>query len=275
MQGARVPATRSDPTARRIVRQRWALLRRIEAALEIPMIVLGFVWLALLVAELVWGLSRALEILGLAIWIVFLADFAMNFALAPAKMKFLKGNWFTALALLLPALRVFRVFRALRLLRATRAVRSLRLARLLTSLNRGMKALGGTMRRRGFAYVALLTLAVTFAGAAGMYAFEGGAGPTGLSSYGEALWWTAMIMATMGTEFWPATSEGRMLCLLLALYAFTVFGYVTATLATFFIGRDAEDRAGVAGAGDIQALRREIAELREELRRGSDGARAR
>jgi len=29
-------------------------------------------------------------------------------------------------------------------------------------------------------------------------------------------------------------------CFLLALYAFAVFGYVTATLATFFIDRDAD-----------------------------------
>ncbi len=44
----------------------------------------------------------------------------------------------------------------------------------------------------------------------------------------------------MGSDYWPRTPEGRILCLLLALYAFAVFGYVTATLASYFIGRDAE-----------------------------------
>lgn len=239
-----------------------------EASLEIPMVVLGLVWLALLVLELSWGLNRPLELLGLAIWIIFIADFVMKFVLAPAKSKFLRSNWLGALALLLPALRIFRIFRAFRALRAASAVRGLRLARLLTSLNRGMRAIGGTMRRRGFAYVALVTLVVTFAGAAGMYAFEGAAGPRGLSNYGQALWWTSMMMTTMGTEYWPVTTEGRILCLLLALYAFTVFGYVTASLATYFIGRDAQDHVGVAGASELRALRREIAEMREELRRG-------
>ena len=33
-------------------------------------------------------------------------------------------------------------------------------------------------------------------------------------------------------------TEGRILCFILVLYAFSVFGYVTATLATFFVGRD-------------------------------------
>jgi voltage-gated potassium channel len=262
-----LPASTADPVGKQIERQRRTLLRRLEGALEIPMLVLGLVWLALLVVELGWGLGRTLELLGLVIWIIFIADFVMKFALAPAKQAFLRDNWVTALALLLPALRVLRVFRAFRVLRAARTLRGVRLARLLTSLNRGMKTLGGTMRRRGLAYMVLLTLLVTFAGAAGMYAFEGAAGQPGMSSYGDALWWTAMMMTTMGSEFWPATTAGRILCLLLALYAFSVFGYFTASLATHFIGKDAKDHVGVAGASELKALRREIADMRAELRR--------
>ena len=63
------------------------------------------------------------------------------------------------------------------------------------------------------------------------------------------------------------TPRGRVLCVLLALCAFTVFGYVTAALATYFIGRDAEDREGeIAGAGAIEALRAEVAALAAEVR---------
>lgn len=62
--------------------------------------------------------------------------------------------------------------------------------------------------------------------------------PGGLKSYGVALWWTAM----------PQTAEGRVLCFLLSLYGFGVFGYVTAVLASFFIGRDADGAGELAGA---------------------------
>ena len=65
-----------------------------------------------------------------------------------------------------------------------------------------------------------LTLLVTFVGAAGMFAFEQDAG--GIDTYGEALWWTAMLMTTLGSEHWPQTGEGRVLCFFLALYAFAV-----------------------------------------------------
>ena len=44
-------------------------------------------------------------------------------------------------------------------------------------------------------------------------------------------------MTTMGSDYFPQTAEGRVLCFILAIYAFAVFGYVTATLATFFVGR--------------------------------------
>jgi voltage-gated potassium channel len=98
-----------------------------------------------------------------------------------------------------------------------------------------------------------------------MYAFENQA-VGGFHNYGEALWWTAMILTTMGSQYWPETLEGRILCFFLALYAFAVFGYVTATLATFFVGRDAENEEGeLAGARELSAMREELSALRREI----------
>jgi voltage-gated potassium channel len=246
--------------------ERYELLRRMEDLLETPMLVLAFVWLALLVVELIWGESLLFESIGTIIWVIFILDFAVKFVLAPHKVAYLKRNWLTATSLLVPALRLIRVFRVFGLLRLARMGQSLRLLRVVTSLNRGMRALGASLSRRGFGYVIALTVLVLFTGAAGMYAFENAA-PGGINSYGEALWWTAMILTTMGSQYWPQTVEGRMLCIFLALYAFAVFGYLTATLATFFIGRDAEnDEAELAGAKQLAALLDEVIALREEIR---------
>lgn len=248
---------------------RLELLERVEAWLDLPMIVLGFVWLGLLIAEFVWGSSSLFEGLGTIIWIFFLLDFALKLTLAPRKLRYLRNNVLTVVALFIPALRVFRIARAVRVLRLARTARGLRLVRVVTSLNRGMRALSATMSRRGFGYVVLLTVIVTFAGAAGMLAFEREVG--GLGDYGTALWWTTMIMLTLGSEYWPQTAEGRVLCVLLSLYAFAIFGYVTATLASFFIGRDAENEdAELAGARELGLLRQEIALLREELRAAAE-----
>ncbi len=260
--------TMRERRARATDRQRLMLLGRLERWLEIPMVVLGFVWLGLLVVELVHGLSPLLETLGTVIWILFIADFLLAFLLAPGKLPYLSKNWLTALSLLAPALRIFRVFRVARALRLTRVARGLRLFRLVASVNRGLGALGSHMSRRGIGYVLALTMLVLVAGSAGIYAFErhlpeGG----GLDGFGAALWWTAMLLTTLGSDYWPRTAEGRVLCLLIAMYAFAVFGYVTAALASFFVGREARDEAGdLAGAAQIGHLIEEIAALRREIR---------
>ncbi len=256
---------------KKIIRQkvnakRRSLVEQIESWLEMPMLVLGFVWLVLLIIELTSNLSPVLELVGTIIWIIFILDFALEFTLAPDKTDYLKANWLTALSLAVPALRVFRIFRVFRILQAARAARGLRLFRVLTSLNRGMKALGASFGRRGFGYVVALSIVVTFAGAAGMYAFENETS-NGLKTYPDALWWTAMLLTSIGLDYFPQTGEGRVLCFVLALYGFAVFGYITASLATFFVGRDAADvQAEIIGAADINALRSEITLLRDEIK---------
>ena len=246
-------------------KERYELLQRLEDLLEMPMLVLAFVWLALLIAELIWGESLLFEIIGTIIWSIFILDFAVKFVLAPHKVSYLKQNWLIALSVLIPPLRLLRVVWVFRLLQLARVGRGLRLFRVVSSLNRGMRALRASLSRRGFGYVIALTILVTLVGAAGMYAFESGA-PGGMKSYGEALWWTAMVLTTMGSQYWPQTVEGRLLCVFLALYAFAIFGYVAATLATFFVGRDAEnDDAELAGAKQLAVLREEVITLRAEI----------
>jgi voltage-gated potassium channel len=259
---------------------RWELLEQISEVAERPMIVLSFVWLILLIIDFTAGLSPLLELVSNAIWALFILDFTIAFVIAPRKITYLRRNWLGALSLALPALRGLRILPALRLMRAARAARSLRLFRVITSLNRGMRALGQTLSRRGAGYVIALTGVVIAVCAAAMAVFESPEAlvaetgravqpGAGLESYGEALWWTAMLMTTMGSEYWPQTPEGRILALLLSLYAVSVFGYITAMLASFFVGQDRSVEQQDLRAEELIALRAEIAALREDL--ASDG----
>ena len=178
-------ALNSSPNAVEVHRDRSEILEQLESWLETPMLVLGLAWLALLVVELTRGLSPFLEAVGTTIWVIFVLDFLLRLALAPDRSTYLRRNWLTLLSLALPALRVFRALRALRALRAARAARGLRLAKVVASVNRGMRALGRAMSRRGFGYVTALTFVVLVGGAAGMYAFERDV-PGGLGDYGAA-----------------------------------------------------------------------------------------
>lgn len=248
-------------------------LAQLEDWLQSPMLLLSFVWLVLVIVELAWGTTELLETFGLAIWGIFILEFLLRLTLAPEKPSFLRQNWLTVIALVVPAFRLFRVLRAVSILRG------LRLVRIVGTANRGMNALRTSMRRHGAGYVLWLKVIVVLLGAGGMLTFE----PAneiegGLTGYADALWWTVMLITSLGSDFWPKTVEGRLLCVLLGIYGLAVFGYITATFASFFLGRDAEaDDGELASAREMRvvveqigALRAEIKALRTELRQGRD-----
>ena len=247
-------------------RERWIALEDLEDWLRTPMLLLSAAWLVIVVLELTSGSTDLLATLGTVIWIAFIGEFGLRFTLAPGKRIFLKRNWLTVVALAVPALRLFR---ALAVLRAARALRGFRLVRIVGTANRSMKALRATLQRRQFGYVLLLTLLVLSLGAAGMLNFEpAGEVEGGFTSYADALWWTGMLIASLGSDFWPVTLEGRILSALLAIYGLAVFGYLTATFASYFVGRDAEREDGpVAGDRELSALREEVRALRLAIER--------
>ena len=59
---------------------------------------------------------------------------------------------------------------------------------------------------------------------------------------------------------------GRVLCFLLAVFAFSIFGYITAAIASYFVNKDAaDDRSPVAGADKLQQVLAEVRALRQQM----------
>ncbi|MBE0537811.1 MAG: ion transporter [Phycisphaerae bacterium] len=217
---------------------------KVQAVSEMALALLGFVWLVLLIVEFAYGLSPLLLGVLNLIWAIFIIDFTVRFFMAGNKLLYLKANWLTGVSLMIPALRIFRIAQSIRFFKAASTFRGIRFVRLVTSFRRSVRSLAATMSRRGAPYVFGITLIVVLAGGAGMYAFERNAPQQqGFTSYWDAVWWTAMIVTTLGSQHWPITVEGKILCLLLATYAITVLGYVAASLASYFIGKDVADGA--------------------------------
>ncbi len=246
------PPQRSDEPRRegQLARATW---------IEVGLVTLSLIWLLLIGLEFVYGERPGLSAAIYSIWAIFVVDFLARLLMAPDKLDYLRANSLTALSLLLPALRVFRLLRLVRLSRITR------LFKVLGSMNRAFRALGRTLANRGMPYVALLTTIIVLLGAAGFYAFE--KPPHGsLDSYPDALWCVAMIMTTMGSDYWPVSPEGRILYFILALYAIAVFGYFTAALASFLIGTRTQD-------DEIASTLRQLNERLQELEMTNKGTR--
>ena len=252
------------------VTERLELLEHLQTILEPFMVVLGLIFLTLLLLDYsgiftdrregLW-LSRSLT----GIWGIFLIDFVARFLIAPRKLDFLKANWLSALSLALPFLRPFRA------LRAVRAVRSISLVRLLGGVNRGMRVLRRVAGGHQIAYLVGLTLFVTLTSAVGVWYFERDVGDASIRSFSDALWWSSAMVTTINNEKYVVSVEGRVLAILLRVYAVSVFGFITATIATYLLGRNApashEDRE------HVEHLHHEIADLRRELARVTDSIR--
>jgi voltage-gated potassium channel len=256
-------------------RERLELLVNVSSFLEPIMVGLGIVFLGLLLMEFagvpltVLGENRMADVMQ-AIWVIFLGDFLLRFTIAPQKLVFLTSNWLGALSLALPFLRPLRAFRA------ARALRGFSLVRLLGGVNRGMRALRAITRGSLMIYVAALTVAVVFAGAVGVRFFDRGYPDSPVQTFPDALWWSATLVTTISSELHVVSQEARFIALLQRLYALSIFGYITASIASYLIGIDtSEDRRRGEAVDrelidEVRHLRRELAEVRAQL---DDGGR--
>jgi voltage-gated potassium channel len=251
------------------IRERFELLDNVSRVLEPFMVGLGLVFFVLLMIDFAGIVAGTREGLWLAsalqwIWVIFLIDFVIRFTIAPDKLRFLRSNWLGVISLALPFLRPIRA------LRAVRAVRSLNLVRLIGGFNRGMRQLRRVTASHQFAYVAGLTVLVASAGSVGIWFFDRGHPDSPIRTFGDAVWWSSALVTTINTEKYPVSAEARIIGILMRLYAVSVFGYVTANLATYFIGQR-EKEEGTADRNAlllrrIDELQREVAALRSELR---------
>jgi voltage-gated potassium channel len=262
MTESRPPTDSSRATRKAIERdERFELLHHVQSVLEPLMAALGLLFLGLLLLdygsfEWGWLSESAIDWALQAIWVVFLIDFVLRLIIAPAKVAYLKANWLTVISLALPFLRPLRAFRAIR------AVRSISLVRFLGGINRGMRVLRRVTRGAQFAYVGILTVLVALAAAVGAMFFENGYADSPIQGFGDAIWWSAAMVTTINNEKYVVSPEARTLAILLRIFAVSVFGYITASIATYLIGASPPSDAQ---RDESEALRTEITGLREEI----------
>ena len=255
---------------RAVEAERKSLQERIRDWLDLPMAILALVWTALFVVELVVPLppetSRRVLQADLAIWGVFAVEFLVEFALAPNKSEYLRANVLVALSVALPFVR------AVRIVRLARVLRSISLVRVVLIANRATVALGDLLRESRFAYLVAFVAVTVLLGAASVYFFERGEVGTPFSTFWEALWWSAGLITTVDVGFEPRTVEGRVVALLLRVVGVAVFGYITASVASFLVGRRAlreEERERERERAALQRLADEVQALRQLVARST------
>lgn len=125
-------------------RKKYRTLHKLEAGLEIPMFILSLVWLYLLIVDLVKGLGEIQNIILYIIWGIFILEYLFKLYLASDAWSYIKQNWITLVALIIPAFRVLRLLNAIRILRSATFISSTNVVRSLTSGRRFLTALKET-----------------------------------------------------------------------------------------------------------------------------------
>lgn len=250
--------------------ERRSLQERLSEWLDFPLAILALIWTALLVVELAFtpppSVSERILQVDFAIWVIFALVFLLELGLAPDKLRYLQTNFLAAISVVLPFIRVVRV------LRLAGALRSVSLVRIVTVGNRATSGAAEIFSQHRFQYVLSLVAISTLLAAAGVYFFERDVAGTQFQDFWDALWWAAALATTINTNIEPLTAEGRVIGLLLRVVGLAVFGYVTASIASFLVDERVARRTEkverteqTAERETIRTLTREIRQLRQEL----------
>lgn len=234
---------------------RGELVNRVNRALDLPLAVLSLVMLALVLTDVLVAVPHAgrmwLERVNWTIWAVFALEFAAKLLIAPQRRQYLRTHWFDALVALVP---MFRVVRALRILRVTRAVPLFRLAAFIGMGLRGTRAFVAHYR---MGYLLALSGLVTLGGAAVVLLLERDVPGTRFHTFGDALWWSAALMTTIGSDLNPRTGLGRLVALIEMLFAMVVFVYVVGALSSELLHRRGGTREPTVQQG-VEELEGEV-----------------
>lgn len=222
--------------------------------MEWPLVIAALIFLAAYATQILAtpeGLVETVaEVVLKATWAVFLVDYVVRLTIAQHRWRWF---WRHLLDLAIVALPVFR---------------PLRLMRFFTIIALIHRNTGTMLRGRVALFTVGATAMTVFVAALAVYdAEKGGDGP--ISTFGDAVWWAFETITTVGYgDYYPVTITGRIVAVGLMVGGIALIGVVTATLASWIVQRvsvEAEE-ASAATETQVEALRGEIADLKEMLR---------
>lgn len=241
------------------------LREKLDRYLDLPLALASVVVVLLIIIQLTGEVSesweRRLEVLSWALWSLFLLEFLIKFALAPVKRQYVRKHWLDVLVVLLPFLRFLRLARVLQ------ATRGLPVLRLLIFGGRGSESTLALLKRRRLGQLAIVSAMVILLGAAVGFLLEADASGAQIRTFGNALWWSATLITTVGSELYPVTTGGRILGFLLMLYAVGIFSYFIGAIASVLMESDAKRTRETEKKGGVSLSRHELAALRSILER--------
>jgi len=198
-------------------------VERWEKQSEIPLLLLAAAFLVayawpILDTNLHPDVETTLDVASWAIWVAFSIDFAARMWLADRRGNYALHHWYDVVLILAPMLRPLRLLRLLALARL---------------INRS--AVGGLAGRVSI-YVAGMAVAALGLGALAVLDAERGHPDANITTGGDALWWAATTVTTVGYgDRYPVTTTGRLVAVVLMIVGIAVVSSLTAVIASWLV----------------------------------------
>jgi voltage-gated potassium channel len=186
--------------------------------------------------------AALLIVLGL-VWLTFFADYVVRLVLAEDKWRFIGHNLLDLASVLLPVARPFRLLSDLYKIPGLRGDS------------------GGRLRRRVIVTAASFVVLFIYVIALAVYSVERSAHGSNIDSFGNAVWWACVTMATVGYgDYYPVTVTGRVLAVILMMGGVAIVGTASATIVNYLnertenlrrARRERERRGAADGLGDV------------------------
>ncbi|AXH36806.1 hypothetical protein DVJ78_16555 [Humibacter sp. BT305] len=168
-----------------------------------------------LATDLTGDERTALTLFISATWTLFVVEYLVRFLRASRKARFVRETPVELLAVIVP------VFRPLLLLSYLHRIPALR----------GRS--GSAVRGRVVSYAALFAVLFVYSISLGVLAAERGAPGANIETFGDALWWACVTIATVGYgDYYPVTALGRILAVMLMAGGIVIVGVATATIVS-------------------------------------------
>lgn len=200
-------------------------VERWERRAEVPLLLLALAFLVayawpVLDPKLDPDLATVLQVAGWTVWAAFAIDFAARVYLAQPRWVYMRRHWYDVALIVLPVLRPLRLLRLLALARILNRSAT-------TSLVGRVSAyvIGTAVMSTGLAAVAVLDA-------------EQDAPNANITTFGDALWWSATTVATVGYgDRFPVTGAGRVIAVGLMVVGIATVGAIIASITGWIVAQ--------------------------------------
>jgi len=192
----------------------------------------------------------------------FFIDFVIQLKHAPDRWRYFKTWGWIDLLSSIPVASYSQLGRIVRVIRLLRVIRS---TRHLVSVYMRNKV------KSSFSFVVFVSIMMLTIGAIAILILETDVPDANIHDAADAFWWAFVTITTVGYgDYYPVTTEGRVVAAILMTTGVGLFGTFTGFVASWFVEDDSEDQGKHIIANlrdDVSSLRQEITELKTLLQK--------